>query len=73
MEGLAGGTVVVAAFQGVNPTLVSPQDPLWVAIPACPGSGHSTGTLHVPTATRCASCVAQIDWGGFLPCSGMPT
>lgn len=63
MEGLARGMVVVAAFQGMNPTLVSPQDPLWVPIPACPGSGHPTGTLHMPTPMRCASCMAQTDEG----------
>lgn len=33
MEGLARGTAVVETFQGMNPTLVSPQDPLWV--PMC--------------------------------------
>lgn len=63
MEELARGTVVVVALQGMNPTLVSPQDALWVPIPACPGSGCSTGPFHVPTLTRCTSCVAQTDGG----------
>lgn len=62
MEGLARGMAGVEASQGMNPTLVSPQDPLWV--PNLPVLGLGTpSTLHVPTATRCASCVAQTDGG----------